>query len=70
MRWVPAWWQVALKLLRCGATTLVTSRFPMDAGRRFAAEADFAVWSGRLHCYGLDLRQLEAVESLCAHVRR
>jgi 3-oxoacyl-ACP reductase-like protein len=29
-------YHVALKLLRCGATTIVTSRFPADAARRFA----------------------------------
>lgn len=59
---------MALKLLRCGATLLVTSRFPADAARRFAAEEDFELWQGRLHCFGLDLRQAEAIESLCAHV--
>jgi NAD(P)-dependent dehydrogenase (short-subunit alcohol dehydrogenase family) len=61
-------YHVALKLLRCGATTLVTSRFPADAARRFAAEPDFDRWAARLHCYGLDLRHVEAVESFCMHV--
>ena len=61
-------YHVALKLLRCGATTIVTSRFPADAARRFAAEADFGAWGERLHCYGLDLRHTQGVESFCAHI--
>jgi NAD(P)-dependent dehydrogenase (short-subunit alcohol dehydrogenase family) len=58
----------ALKLLRCGATTIVTSRFPADAARRFTAEPDFEQWRERVHCYGLDLRHTEGVESFCAHI--
>jgi len=61
-------YHVALKLLRCGATTIVTSRFPADAARRFAAEEDFENWGERLHCYGLDLRHVEGVESFCLHI--
>ena len=37
-------------------------------GRNTAAEADFAEWADRLHCYGLDLREVQAVERFCAHV--
>src|SRR5690606_7503178 len=33
--------QVALRLLRWGARVLVTSRFPRDTARRFAAQPDF-----------------------------
>ena len=61
-------YHVALKLLRCGATTIVTSRFPADAARRFAAEPDFEQWKTRVHCYGLDLRHTAGVESFCAHI--
>lgn len=61
-------YHVALKLLRCGATTIVTSRFPADAARRFAAEPDFEQWNTRIHCYGLDLRHTAGVESFCAHI--
>eukprot|EP01050_Picozoa_sp_SAG11_P008769 SAG11_NODE_788_length_7169_cov_1.889109_2_plen_327_part_00 len=63
-------YQTALKLLRCGATTVVTSRFPADAARRFAAERDFPQWSAQLHCHGLDLRNIAGVEAFCAHVGR
>ena len=40
--------EVALKLLRAGATVVVTTRFPRDAVRRFAEAADFDAWSDRL----------------------
>jgi NAD(P)-dependent dehydrogenase (short-subunit alcohol dehydrogenase family) len=52
----------ALKLLRAGAMVLVTTRFPRDAARRFAAEGDFPDWSGRLQIHALDLRDLPAVD--------
>jgi len=48
----------ALKMLRAGAEVHVTTRFPRDAERRYAAEADFASWSARLHVHGLDFRDL------------
>ena len=41
--------QVAVQLLRCGATVLATSRFAVDAAARFAALADAPSWRGRLH---------------------
>jgi NAD(P)-dependent dehydrogenase (short-subunit alcohol dehydrogenase family) len=55
--------RVALKLLRAGAEVLVTTRFPHDAARRFAAEADSAAWAARLRLHGLDLRALPLVEA-------
>jgi NAD(P)-dependent dehydrogenase (short-subunit alcohol dehydrogenase family)/Ran GTPase-activating protein (RanGAP) involved in mRNA processing and transport len=62
--------QVALKLLRAGATTIVTTRFPHDAARRFAQEPDFSSFAERLHIYGLDLRALPLVERFAEHVCR
>lgn len=59
----------ALQLLRCGATVLATTRFPVDASERFAALPDFVEWSERLHVYGVDLRDVSAIERLCEHVR-
>ncbi|GHO92284.1 hypothetical protein KSF_023320 [Reticulibacter mediterranei] len=52
----------SLKLLRAGATVIVTTRFPHDAARRYAQEADFAEWSGRLRIHSLDLRHLPSIE--------
>ncbi len=53
----------ALKLLRAGAVVLVTTRFPRDAARRYAQEADFRSWADRLQIHALDLRNLPAVDS-------
>lgn len=53
-----------LRLLRCGALLIATSRFPHDTAKRYAAEPDFAQWKDRLHIYGLDLRDLKSVVKL------
>ncbi|MEU9145937.1 SDR family oxidoreductase [Streptomyces sp. NPDC048349] len=48
--------QVALMLLRDGAELTVTSRFPRDTVRRFAAAPGAADWWHRLRIAALDLR--------------
>ncbi|PWK64519.1 short subunit dehydrogenase [Streptomyces sp. CG 926] len=48
--------QVGLMLLRDGAELTVTSRFPQDTVRRFAAAPDAATWWHRLRIAALDLR--------------
>ncbi|HEY2670580.1 MAG TPA: SDR family oxidoreductase [Rugosimonospora sp.] len=58
----------ALKLLRDGADVLVTTRFPRDAARRYAAVADVADWSDRLHIHGVDLLHLDQVLGLVSAV--
>ncbi len=58
-------YQAGLKLLRCGAHLVVTTRFPRDSASRYAAEPDFADWSHRLEIFGLDLRHTPSVESFC-----
>ncbi len=55
-------YQAALLLLRAGARVLVSTRFPHDAARRYAAEPDFAAWGDRLRLHGLDLRHSPSVE--------
>jgi NAD(P)-dependent dehydrogenase (short-subunit alcohol dehydrogenase family) len=60
--------QIALKLLRAGAETIIVTRFPVDAARRLAAEPDGAELSTRAHVYGCDLRHTPSVESLCTHL--
>jgi NAD(P)-dependent dehydrogenase (short-subunit alcohol dehydrogenase family) len=47
---------IALRLLRDGAHTTITTRFPNDAVRRFTAMPDSAEWLERLRVIGLDLR--------------
>ena len=60
--------QAALKLLRAGAFTVVTTRFPRDAAARFLAEEDSAVWRDRLQVHGIDLRHIPSVETLADHL--
>ncbi len=47
---------IALRLLRDGAHTTITTRFPHDAVRRFSAMDDSAEWIDRLRVIGVDLR--------------
>ena len=63
-------YQAGLKLLRCGAHLIVTTRFPCDSAKRFGQEPDFAEWSNRLEIYGLDLRHTPSVEEFCRHLLR
>lgn len=58
-------YQAAIKLLRAGARVLVTTRFPNDAARRYAAEEDFSEWGHRLAIHGLDLRHTPSVQLFC-----
>ena len=61
-------YRIALKLLRCGALVIATSRFVRDMARRYAAEQDAKEWGHRLHLYGLDFRNLRMLERWCAQV--
>ncbi len=58
-------YQAGLKLLRCGAELIVTTRFPRDSAARYAREADFGEWAHRLEIFGLDLRHTPSVEAFC-----
>jgi NAD(P)-dependent dehydrogenase (short-subunit alcohol dehydrogenase family) len=55
---------LALRLLRDGAHTTITTRFPNDAVRRFTAEPDSAQWLHRLRIVGIDLRDPAQVVAL------
>jgi NAD(P)-dependent dehydrogenase (short-subunit alcohol dehydrogenase family) len=55
---------IALRLLRDGADTTITTRFPRDAARRFGSMADSADWLDRLHIVGIDLRDPGQVVAL------
>ncbi|WP_307812146.1 SDR family NAD(P)-dependent oxidoreductase [Lacisediminihabitans changchengi] len=47
---------IALRLLRDGAHTTITTRFPRDAVRRFSSLPDSSDWLHRLRVVGIDLR--------------
>ncbi|MCC6811201.1 MAG: SDR family oxidoreductase [Deltaproteobacteria bacterium] len=57
--------QIVLKLLRCGAKVIVTTRFAADAAERYAAMPEFATFADRVSFYGLDLRHTPSVERFC-----
>ncbi len=61
-------YQAAIVLLRAGARVIVTTRFPHDAARRYAAERDHDQWADRLMIHGLDLRLTPAVERFAHHL--
>ncbi|MCW2613471.1 MAG: 3-ketoacyl-(acyl-carrier-protein) reductase [Frankiales bacterium] len=55
---------IALRLLRDGADTTITTRFPADAVRRFTSMPDSGDWLHRLRIVGIDLRDPAQVLSL------
>jgi len=59
---------IALRLLRDGAHTTITTRFPRDAVRRFAGMPDSGTWLHRLRIVGIDLRDPAQVVSLAESV--
>ncbi len=59
---------IALRLLRDGADTTITTRFPADAVRRFTSMPDSADWIDRLHVVGIDLRDPAQVIALADEV--
>ena len=60
---------IALRLLRDGAHTTITTRFPNDAVRRFAGLPDSGDWLHRLRIVGVDLRDPAQVVALADTVR-
>ncbi|MEU1415798.1 SDR family NAD(P)-dependent oxidoreductase [Streptomyces sp. NPDC005731] len=59
---------IALRLLRDGAHTTITTRFPNDAVRRFKAQPDSDEWIHRLKIVGIDLRDPAQVVALADSV--
>ncbi len=59
---------IALRLLRDGAHTTITTRFPRDAVRRFSSLPDSADWLHRLKIVGIDLRDPAQVIGLTESV--
>ncbi|MBX3093239.1 MAG: SDR family NAD(P)-dependent oxidoreductase [Cryobacterium sp.] len=59
---------IALRLLRDGAHTTITTRFPRDAVRRFSRLPDAGDWLHRLRVVGIDLRDPAQVLGLADSV--
>ncbi|TDH72945.1 hypothetical protein CCR75_003780 [Bremia lactucae] len=62
-------YEIALKLLRSGATVVATTRFPNDAAFRYAKEKDFKAWKERLSIYGMDFRDLGVIDKFMDHIK-
>lgn len=56
----------ALKLLRAKANVVLTTRFPALALEQFQQEKDYHHWKDNLIIYGLDLRNLNAINEFLA----
>lgn len=54
----------ALRLLRCGANVVVSTRYPFDAQTRYLGEEDAEKWKGRLKIVGADFRTAKDVFGL------
>lgn len=63
-------YQATLMMLRAGATVIATTRFPVDAASRYAAEDGFSEWGNRLRIYGLDLRHTPSVEIFARYIEQ
>lgn len=63
-------YEIVLKLLRCDVKVIVTTRFPVDALKRYEKEKDFSTWKDKLRLYRLDLRFLRDVENFCDHINK
>lgn len=63
-------YHTTLRLLRCGARVLATTRYPRDAVARYAQESDFSIWKDRLRVLGADFRCATDVFALVKDTRR
>lgn len=61
---------VALRLLRMGASVVVTSRFANDAASRYLQEPDAAQWCTRLFVFGVDFCHPPSIATFADVVRR
>lgn len=63
-------YQTALKFLRDGARVIVTTRFPVNGLQEFAKESDYQKWQDNLIIYGLDLRNIFALENFIKYLKQ
>ncbi|PQE10020.1 short-chain dehydrogenase protein [Rutstroemia sp. NJR-2017a BVV2] len=63
-------YHTALRLLRCGAKVIVTSRYPKDAVARYLMEKDSTEWERRLTIIGADFRAAGDVFHLVEAAKR
>ena len=59
----------ALRLLRCGANVIVSTRYPRDAEYRYREQSDSDQWLGRLKLVGADFRRAKNVFDLVETIK-
>ncbi len=59
----------ALRMLRCGSSVIVTSRYPQDARTKYSEETDYLRWNDRLKIVGADFRAAKDVFELVVEVK-
>ncbi|KAI1327982.1 NAD(P)-binding protein [Xylariaceae sp. FL0255] len=62
-------YHVTLRLLRCGAKVIASSRYPRDALSRYENEKDSKVWLSRLRIVGADFRTAKDAFQLVQTIR-
>lgn len=60
----------ALRLLRSNANVIITSRFPALTLAQLKKEYDYNNWKNKVVVYGLDLRNLHAVDQFLEYVKQ
>ncbi|KAF6756301.1 dehydrogenase [Ephemerocybe angulata] len=63
-------YHTALRLLRCKAKVIASSRYPHDAESRYSQEPDFDEWKDNLKIVGADFRTAKDVFALVEAVKR
>ena len=63
-------YHTALRLLRCGARVIATTRYPRDAVARYLGESDSAEWRHRLRVVGADFRCAADAFALVENTKR
>jgi NAD(P)-dependent dehydrogenase (short-subunit alcohol dehydrogenase family) len=58
-------YQISLKLARANCRVIATTRFPFDLSVRLQQEKDYKNWGHLIEIYGLDFRNLIALEQFC-----
>jgi len=63
-------YHTVLRLLRCGARVIATTRYPRDAVARYLEETDSAEWRDRLRVVGADFRCAADAFALVSETKR
>lgn len=63
-------YHTALHFLRSHALVIITTRFPTDALKRYAAELDFKKWKKNLHIVGADFTSQSDLDNVVQTVKK